>query len=122
MVNTQLPQIPVSGPHPLPFLPEHHPDTPAHPFIRAQQQLFHVGQLVIVDPSGYELFQLSLPFLIARHISSAGQFLYSGTHFDLSLSVYPELEAISDFVEAISKELYLVGIGYHSLFPIHLQK
>lgn len=122
MVNTQLAQISVSGPHPLPFLPEHHPDTPAHPFIRAHQQLFHVGQLVIVDPSGYELFQLSLPLLITRHISSAGQFLYSGVHFGLSLSVHPELETVPVFVEAISKKLYLVGIGHHSLFPIHHQK
>ena len=111
MVNTQLSQISVSGPHPLPFLPEHHPDAPAHPLIRVHQQLLHVSQLIVVDPSGYELFQLLLPFLITRHISSAGQFLYSGVHFGLSLSVHPELETVPTFVEAISQKLYLAGIG-----------
>ena len=52
--------------------------------------------------------------------SSAGQFLYFGTHFGLSLPVYPELEVIPAFEEAISQKLYLVVTGYHSLFPIHL--
>ena len=75
MADTQLLKIAVSRSDTLPSLPENPSDSSSHPFIYGFEPAPHIRKLIVVHPAGYKAFQLLLPVLVTRYISSSGKLL-----------------------------------------------
>ena len=119
---SQIQQVSPSGADSLPFLPEHHADTSAHPFIDALEVHPHFCQLVVVHPADYIPFQVYLPLFVVVYRSSAGKLPDPCFHLRLGFGVNPQCKPFLSFEEAISQELYLSGICHHRFLPVHFQK
>ena len=87
---SQLQQVSPSGADSLPFLPKHHADASAHPFIDALEVFPHVSQFVVVHPADYIPFQVCLPLFVVVYRSSAGEFLDSRFHLCLGFGMNPQ--------------------------------
>ena len=117
--DSQLQQVPPSCADSFPLLPKHHADTSAHPLVNALEVRSHIRQLVVVHPADHIPFQVYLPLFVVVYRSSACEFPDPCFHLRLGFGVNSQGKPFPSFAEAIAQKLYLSGIGYHCLLPIH---